>query len=165
MDKIQAQLDQVLGLGLHRTVSTDSIVSLAGSTNTKKAYKQFIKDLLAIGVTADMINEKGKEIQDIFKPQHPAASNQIDDGDLNQLPEVGKDTLSSYHYKPTNSSDHLLPSGLHPFFNLEVFSISYYSVNTCPLGMKAEVITVGNTPREAWINQVVTRHGIVIIVG
>ena len=87
-DKIQARLDNILGL--HRTTSSDSIVSLAGSINTKKAYKKFIKDLLAIGVTADMINEKEKEIKDIFSPQQAVASNQMDDstsGDQTQLPE------------------------------------------------------------------------------
>ena len=94
---MQAQLDKVLGLGLHRTVSRDSIVSLAGSTNTKKAYKKFIKGLLAIGVTADMINEKEKEIQDIFKPQHPAASDKMNDSDLNQSLEVGKDVIKPQH--------------------------------------------------------------------
>ena len=95
LDKIQARLDSVLGL--HRTMSRDSVVPLlAGSTNTKKAYKKFWKDLFNIGVTAEMISQKKKEMQDTFKTQHPAASSQIDDStseDPNpaphpQLPEV-----------------------------------------------------------------------------
>ena len=77
MDKIQARLDSVLGL--HRTMSRDSVVSFAGSINTKKAYKKFCKGLFNIGVTADMISQKEKEIQDIFKTQHSAASNQMGD--------------------------------------------------------------------------------------
>ena len=94
-DKIQARLDSVLGL--QRTMSRDSIVSFAGSINTKKAYKKFCKGLFNIGVTAEMIHQKESEIQDLFKHQNPAASNQIDDStsaDPNpaphpQLPEVG----------------------------------------------------------------------------
>ena len=101
-NEVRARLDHILGL--HRTTSRNSFVSLAGSVNTKQAFKRFIKGLFAIGVTADMINEKEKEIQDILKSQHPAASSQISistivDADLfpevgsssghNQLPEVG----------------------------------------------------------------------------
>ena len=92
-DKIQARLDSVLGL--HRTRSRDSIVSFAASTNTKKTYKKFLKGLVNIGVTAEMISEKEKEIQGIFKPQNPATRNNIEDStsteqsDHSQLPEVG----------------------------------------------------------------------------
>ena len=88
-DKMQARLDSVLGL--RHTMSRDSIVSFAGSINTKKAYKKFCKGLLNIGVTADMITQKEREIQDMFKPRGPASSNQIDDSpvvDPNQLPEA-----------------------------------------------------------------------------
>ena len=85
-------------------MSKDSIVSFAGSANTKKAYKKFCKGLFNIGVTAEMISQKEKEIQDIFKPQNLATSSQMDDStfvdlsqllevrnssDRNQLPEVG----------------------------------------------------------------------------
>ena len=72
-------------------MSKDSIVSFAGSANTKKAYKRFCKGLFNIGVTAEMISQKEKEIQDIFKPQNPATSNQTDDTtfvDPSQLLEV-----------------------------------------------------------------------------
>ena len=89
---MQAQLNNVLGLGLHRTVSRDSIVSLAGSINTKHAYKKLIKDLLAIGVTADMIKEKENEIKHILRPQQPAVSSQMDESTFvgpNQLPTFG----------------------------------------------------------------------------
>ena len=99
LDAMQAQLNSVLGL--RRTTSRDSIISFAGSVNTKKAYKKFCKGLFNLGVTAEMISQKEKEIQDIFKTQHPAASSQTGDStsadpnpDPNpalhpQLPEVG----------------------------------------------------------------------------
>ena len=89
-DKMQARLDNVLGL--RRTMSRDSIVSFAGSINTKKAYKKFCKGLFEIGVTAEIIRQKEKEIQDMLKPQNPATSNQRDDStfvDPNQLLGVG----------------------------------------------------------------------------
>ena len=99
-DKMQAQLDSVLGL--RRTMSRDSIVSFAGSINTKKAYKKFCKGLFEIGVTADIIKQKEKEIQDMLKP---ATSNQIDDStfvDPNQLPEVG--TASDAETSPISAA-------------------------------------------------------------
>ena len=119
LDKMQAQLNNVLGLGLHRTVSRDSIVSLAGSANTKKAYKRFIKGLLANGVTASMINEKEKEIQDILKPQHSAASNQMGDSDPNQLPGVGNDTqYPAASSKIGDSNRNQLPEAGNPSANM-----------------------------------------------
>ena len=74
-------------------MSRDSILSFAGSINTKKAYKKFCKCLFSIGVTAEMIGQKEREIQDIFRPQHHlSASNQIGSCTfvgLTQLPGVG----------------------------------------------------------------------------
>ena len=67
---MQAQLTNILGL--HRTssrISLDSITSFAGSINTKKGYKEFCKSLYNIGITPEMINQKKKEILNIFKPQ------------------------------------------------------------------------------------------------
>ena len=85
-------------LGLHRTnsrVSIDSIVSFAGSINTKKAYKKaynrFCKNLYGIGVTPDMINQKEREILDIFMSQDTATSSKMDSstaGDQSELPVV-----------------------------------------------------------------------------
>ena len=93
LDEMQARLDNILGLRLRRTTSRDSLVSLAGSVNTKRAYKKLIKDLFAIGVTADMINDKEKEIKGLFGPQPVVVSNPVDDstsGDqVHQLPEAG----------------------------------------------------------------------------
>ena len=90
---MQARLDKILGLRLRRTTSRGSLVSLPGSINTKKAYKKLINDLFAIGVTADMINEKEKEIKGIFGPQQADASSPINDSTSgnqgHQLPEVG----------------------------------------------------------------------------
>ena len=92
---MQAQLNSTLGL--QRTTSRDSVISF-GSINTKKAYKKLCRGLFNSGVTAEMIGQKEKEIQDIFKTQNPAASSRVDDStsaDPNpalhppQLPEVG----------------------------------------------------------------------------
>ena len=72
---MQAQLNNLLGL--HRTnstVSIASITSIAGSINTKKAYKKFCKGLFDIGVTKEMIGEKEEEIRNIFNPQNSATS-------------------------------------------------------------------------------------------
>ena len=105
-DKIQARLDSVLGL--RRTISRDSIVSFPGSINTKKAYKRFCRGLFNIGVTADMIGQKEREIQDIFKPQHPSSSNQLDDStfvDRNRLPEVGNSSDPNQSPEAENPSD------------------------------------------------------------
>ena len=85
-EKIQTQLNSVLGL--RRTMSRDSIVSFTGNINTKKSYKKFYKGLFEAGVTAEIIAQKEKEIQDMLEL---ANSNQIDGStvDPNQLPEVG----------------------------------------------------------------------------
>ena len=116
-NEMRARLDNILGL--HRTTSRDSMVSLTGSINTKQAYKKFIKGLFAIGVTADMINDKEKEIQEIFKPQPAAASCQIDDSTLvdpNQLPQVGNASNKNQVLEVGNSSnqDQLLEVGNSP---------------------------------------------------
>ena len=88
---MRARLDNILGL--RRTTSRDSLVSLAGSINTKRAYKKLVKDLFAIGVTAGMINDKEKEIKGLFGPQQAAASNTMDHSTPgnqdHQLLEVG----------------------------------------------------------------------------
>ena len=115
LDEIQQRLDNILGL--RRTTSRDSLVSLAGSINTKKAYKKLVKDLFAIGVTAAMINEKEKEIKGLFGPQQAVSSNPMDsstsgDQDHHQslVLEVG-DSSSTAEASPIISSgnQHLLP--------------------------------------------------------
>ena len=66
--QMQAQLTDLLGL--HRTdskISIDTISSFAGSVKTKKAFKRFCRNLFQIGVTAEMINQKEREILDIFE--------------------------------------------------------------------------------------------------
>ena len=89
---MQSQLTDVLGL--YRTnsrVSIDSVTSLPGSVNTKKAFKKFFKGLYEIGVTAEMIRQKEGEIRNIFKPQKAATISDIDGSTFanqNQLPEV-----------------------------------------------------------------------------
>ena len=69
-------------LGLRRTnttVSLKTIASFTGSTNTKEAYKEFFRDLSKIGVAADMINRKKRQILDILKPQNTADRSQVSD--------------------------------------------------------------------------------------
>lgn len=89
---MQGQLNDILGL--HRTasrVSMDSITSFAGSVNFKKAYKKFCKNLFQVGVTAEMINQKEREILNIFKSNSSAISLLIPDdpnADQSQLPIV-----------------------------------------------------------------------------
>ena len=73
MDEIQAQLNIVLGLR-----RSSSLVSLAGSINTKKVYRNLCKGLFESGVTAEMIKSKEKEIYNVFKPPNATTSNQID---------------------------------------------------------------------------------------
>ena len=90
---MQAQLNHILGL--HRTnssVSIDSITSFAGSTHTKKAYKEFCRSLFQIGVTSEMLRQKNTDILNIFRPQNAALFNsQMDDSNIvgqSQLPPV-----------------------------------------------------------------------------
>ena len=67
-------------LGLYRTnsrISVTSIASVAESTNSKKAYKQFCKILSQNGVPEDIIHQKEKEILEILKSQSMAATSQI----------------------------------------------------------------------------------------
>lgn len=86
LHKVQARLTDVLGL--HHTsskVSISSNASFAENTNTRKAYKQFCKNLYHIGVTEDMIIQKEKEILDILKSQSSSmigGSNIVDQGKL-----------------------------------------------------------------------------------
>ena len=75
---MQAQLTHILGL--HHTnsrVSIDSITSFAESNNTKKAYKEFCKNLHLSGVTKEMISRKQTEILNTLKPQNTAIRSQI----------------------------------------------------------------------------------------
>ena len=90
---MQARLADVLGLKNRRNsvVSLESISSFAGSVNTKQAYKNFCKSLYRIGVTAELISQKEREILNIFKPHKTAVSGQTDDRNFTgqrQLPTV-----------------------------------------------------------------------------
>ena len=73
LDEIQAQLNIVLGLR-----RSSSLVSYAGSINTKKVYRNLCKGLFESGVTAEMIKSKEKEIYNVFKPPNATTSSQID---------------------------------------------------------------------------------------
>ena len=81
-------------LGLHRTTSRSSIISfssLAGSTNTKMAYKSFCKKLFQMGVTSEVITQKEGEILNILnQPQDTATSDERNDSGSGstQLPKV-----------------------------------------------------------------------------
>ena len=62
-------------LGLHRTTSRVSLTSLPGSINTKKAYKQFCRNLFQMGVTSDIITQKERDILNMLnQPQDTATS-------------------------------------------------------------------------------------------
>ena len=99
--EMQSQLNNLLSL--HRTgsnVSIDTISTFAGSTKTKGAFKTLCQNLYQIGVRADKLKEKQKEIFNLFndsglanqsKLQNIATSGQVDDSDItnqSQLPEV-----------------------------------------------------------------------------
>ena len=87
LDDLRAQLDKLV---LRRTSSRDSLVSLAGSINTKKVYRNFCKGLFESGVTAEMIKGKEKEIHNMFKPPNATTSSQIDastNADQSRLPK------------------------------------------------------------------------------
>ena len=86
--EMRAQLNTVLGLR-----RSSSLVSLAGSINTKKAYRNLCKGLFESGVTAEMIKSKEKEIHSIFKPPDATTttSSQIDvstNSETSPLPTV-----------------------------------------------------------------------------
>ena len=86
---MQARLADVLGL--HHTnsrVSLDSISSFAGSIGTKKTFKKFCNSLHQIGVTAELISQKEREILNIFQSQNAVSSNQIVDGTMEDETEI-----------------------------------------------------------------------------
>ena len=70
LDEIQAQFNSVFSLR-----RSSSLISYAGSINTKKYYRNFCKGLFESGVTPEMIKSKEKEIYNILKP---TTSSQID---------------------------------------------------------------------------------------
>ena len=131
LDEIQERLDNILGL--RRTTSRDSLVSLAGSINTKKAYKKLVKDLFAIGVTAAMINEKEKEIKGIFGPQQAVSSNPMDNstsGDQDHqslVLEVGDSSTAEASPIISFGNQHLLPELEYPSDAAESSPISAIS--------------------------------------
>ena len=92
MDEIQAQLNIVLGIR-----RSSSLVSYAGSINTKKVYRNLCKGLFESGVTAEMIKSKEKEIYNVFNPPNATTSNQIDastNAGQSQSPEGGNSSGS-----------------------------------------------------------------------
>ena len=109
LDEIQAQLN--IALGLRRS---PSLVSLAGSINTKKVYGNFCKGLFESGITADMIKGKEKEIHSMFKPPDATTSSQVEassqinvstNADQSQLPEGSNSSDSETSPLPTISTE------------------------------------------------------------
>ena len=87
---MQAQLTAVLGL--HRTSSKVSVISIASfvkDADTRRAYRQFCKNLHQIGVTEDMIRQKENEILEILISQSTAASSQISSSNITNQLEAG----------------------------------------------------------------------------
>ena len=78
-------------LNLRHTSSKDSLISFAASTNTKKVYREFVKDLFKNGVTAETIKIHGGEICNRFKPNNATTSSHIDVNttvDQSRLPDT-----------------------------------------------------------------------------
>ena len=87
---MQAQLTSVLGL--HRTSSKVSVISIASfvkDADTRRAYRQFCKNLHQIGVTEDMIRQKENEILEVLRSQSTAASSQIGSSNITNQFEAG----------------------------------------------------------------------------
>lgn len=81
--EIQARLTGFLGL--HRTSSRVSLISIASfveNANTRKAYRQFCKNLHDIGITEDTIVQKEQEILGILQSHSIVANSQIDQSQL-----------------------------------------------------------------------------------
>ena len=95
-------------LVLRRTSSRDSLISLAGSINTKTVYGNFCKDLFESGVTAEMIKGKEKEIHNMIhnmlKPRNATSSSQIE---VNSQVEVSSQIIDVN----TNAGQSQLPKG------------------------------------------------------
>ena len=76
--EMQVQLNNLFDL--HRTSSTvsiDSVASCASSINTKKAFTKLFQDLYQMGVSADIIKEKEKEIFNILQHQNAITGGQL----------------------------------------------------------------------------------------
>ena len=102
--ELRAQLDKLV---LRRTISRDSLSSLAGSFNANKDFRNFCNGLSESGVTAEMIISKGKEIHNMFKPQDATTSSEIDvstNTDQSQLPG-GNSSDSETSPLPTISTE------------------------------------------------------------
>ena len=61
-------------LGLHRINSVVTLDSIEQDEDTKKAYRQFCKNMHQIGVTEDMIRQKENEILGILRSSSMAAN-------------------------------------------------------------------------------------------
>ena len=97
LDEMQAQLNIVLG-----PRRSSSLISFAGSINTKKVYKNFCKGLFESGVTAEMIKSKEEEIHNLFQPPNATTSSQIDvntNTDQSQLLE-GESNQNWLRFRP-----------------------------------------------------------------
>ena len=97
MHEMQGRIADAIGLQhTNSRASLDSVTSLPGSINTKKAYTKFCKGLFQIGVTPEMISQNEAAIHNIFNPQNTASSSQVvgksitaEDQPESQMPEVG----------------------------------------------------------------------------
>ena len=87
-------MNAVLGLRHKRfNVPITSIASFVENIN--KAYEQFYKDLYGIGVTQDMMQQKRKEVLEIFCSHNTVANLLIEDqGQLRGLDCVNVETPS-----------------------------------------------------------------------
>lgn len=83
----------------------DSITAFAGSVSSRRAYKEFCKNLSQIGVTAEMINQKESEIFEIFKAQNTAISGRIRNSPIeDQVRAFFRLEILSAHYYTNRKS-------------------------------------------------------------
>ena len=84
--------------GLRRATS---LISVAGSINTKKEFKELCKDLFECGATAEMIKSKRGEIRKMFKSQNAGTNTIADQG---QLLEVNSSDATTSHIPPVSTT-------------------------------------------------------------
>ena len=73
----RTELAALLGLDGMKSIPVTPIVSFAANADTEMAYKQFCRDLFQIGITNDIIRQKGDEILEILRSQGMVDNSQI----------------------------------------------------------------------------------------
>ena len=92
--EVQEQLAALLSF--HSRISVSAIASFAANSNTEMAYMQFCKDLYRIGVTEDIVQQKGDKILAILRSQRMVASSQIGDSDIGDKDQILEKAYKKY---------------------------------------------------------------------